>query len=294
MTKSASFCNPIYNYAVLVPLGIFFMVPIVFIVWVYYNVHKVMVSTTNNVKMKKKEADSKSKTCSERVKSMCRFDLKSVMRKISSFKLAMPLGLSSRGISGDSDAPLASSGRRFSRPKGKKKPEMSEQERREKKARKKQMAVTRLMIIMCLSILFCWMPLYVYMTNVMIKVFTGERTFLYETSEMALGIGAALSSLCSPAIYGSMNTKISQAMHFAFLPASWKKRFEESQYGNQVPTGALFRRMTKALNPRKSKESNQVTPYVPPPKLPKSSQSSAESVSSSSTGSSTTAAGARR
>ncbi|GBG29050.1 Pyroglutamylated RFamide peptide receptor [Hondaea fermentalgiana] len=45
MLSSGAFCNPIYNWAVLLPCGSFMMVPISFIVFTYYKVHKVMRKT---------------------------------------------------------------------------------------------------------------------------------------------------------------------------------------------------------------------------------------------------------
>jgi len=100
---------------------------------------------------------------------------------------------------------------------------------RQQRMKNQQVKATRLMVLMSATILLSWIPLYIYFAVVMLRVFLGIQSPVEGPVEKLLGMTAILSSLCSPCLYGVANETLRTCMMFAFLPLSWKKKYEDSR-----------------------------------------------------------------
>lgn len=209
LVSSGSFCNPIYNWPVLIPAALAICCPIAYIVVTYYKVNKMMVKTMAAAKKPGDEA-RKGK----------RFGFLKINVKRPAHLLAAAAGRARRA----SVAPAMAGTLTLNTTTSKTVRKLSVNTAELKRA-KQQARATRLMIFMCASILVLWIPLYIYFAYVVGMVITGKALPGMEIAEMCLGLAASSSSLCSPVIYGFSNRTMRNAMLFAFLPLEWKEAY---------------------------------------------------------------------
>jgi hypothetical protein len=155
LTCSSSFCNPVWNYGVMVATGLAFFAPIAYVVAVYWRIWRKLQAS--RARMRSLQRD----TC-------------------------LP-----------SEEHLHSS-------------------------------TTNLMLLMTGAVLATWTPLYIYILYGFAKWALGYAPAGFDASEFALGLGANISSLTSPVIYGLQNGELKFAMLYAFAPSLVGKREAQS------------------------------------------------------------------